>query len=62
MISIKSVQRLCQPSKLGKLHAVNRLHSSNTNPNNSNNATQEQHLSREQVLEIYDLIAQLNAQ
>ncbi len=62
MISIKSVQRLYQSSQLGKFHEVNRLRSSNTNPNNSNNATQEQHLSREQVLEIYDLIAQLNAQ
>ena len=62
MISAKSIQRLYQPPKLHKLRAVKKLHSLRVGSDVSNNDTEERQLSREQVLEIYDWIAQLNAQ
>ena len=62
MLSTKSIQRLYRPSKLRKFRAVSTLRSLRTNPDISKNTTEEQHLSREQVLEIYDWVAQLNAQ
>lgn len=61
MISAKSIQRLYQPPKLHKFRAVKNLRSLRSKSNISND-TAEQQLSREQVLEIYDWIAQLHAQ
>ena len=60
MISAKSIQRLYQIPKLQKIHAVRKLQSLRSKSNISND-TAEQQLSREQVLEIYDWVAQLNA-
>ena len=62
MISAKNIQRLFHPSKLQKFRAVKNLSSLRTNSDISTEATEEKQLSREQVLEIYDWVAQLNAQ
>ena len=62
MISAKSIQRLFHPSKLQKFRAVKKLSSLRANSDVSTEATEEKQLSREQVLEIYDWVAQLNAQ
>lgn len=61
MISAKSIQRLYQqPLRLQKLYAKNRFASLNSSAEESGDTLDEQHLSRDQVLEIYDWIAQLN--
>ena len=60
MILVKSIQRLYQPSKLKKIRVVKRLQSFHSETNISTD-TAEQQLSRDQVLEIYDWVAQLNA-
>ena len=62
MISAKSIQRLYHPAKLQKFRAVKKLRSLRAKSEISkNHNTDDQHLSRDQVLEIYDWIAQLNA-
>ncbi len=60
MLSTKSIQRLYQqPKKLQKLYAKNKFASLSSSTASSDNTMDEQHLSRDQVLEIYDWIAQL---
>lgn len=61
MISAKSIQRLYHPLQLQQLHAVRKLHSLRNKSEISKDAADDQHLSREQVIEIYDWIAQLHA-
>lgn len=62
MLSAKSIQRLYRPLRLKKLRALFRSHSSTSNLEHEIDITDAQRLSRDQVLEIYDWIAQLNAQ
>ncbi len=62
MISAKSIERLYQSSKPSKLRAARKLYSLHTNLDSVEDTTMDTHLSRDQVLEIYDWIAQLNAQ
>ncbi len=62
MLSLKSIQRLYKPSRLQKFPAVKRLRSLKVHHNSSEKAAHETTLSRDQVLEIYDWISQLNSQ
>ena len=62
MLLTKSIQRLYQqPSRLQKLYAKNKFALLNTSATSSDSKVDEQHLSRDQVLEIYDWIAQLHS-
>ncbi len=62
MISAKSILRPYQQPILAKLHAVEKLYSLHTKSNTLEKSVEDQQLSREQVLEIYDWVAQLRAQ
>jgi len=60
MLSTKSIQRLYQqPARLRKLSTKNKFASLSSSIMSSDDVVDEQHLSRDQVLEIYDWIAQL---
>ena len=62
MLSFKSIQRLYKPSRLHKFPTVKKLRSLKARQNSSESATNDTNLSRDQVLEIYDWISQLNSQ
>ena len=62
MLSYKSIQRLYKPFRLQKFPAVKKLHSLKSHQNFSENAANGTNLSRDQILEIYDWISQLNSQ
>ena len=63
MLSCKSIQRLYQPFRLQKFPAVNKkLHSLKHHQISPESAANSSSLSRDQVLEIYDWISQINSQ
>ena len=62
MLSNKSIQRLYKPSRLLKVPVVKKLRSLNFHQNSSQSAANDTHLSRDQVIEIYDWVAQINAE
>lgn len=62
MLSAKSIQRLYRPSRLLKLRAANSLQAFASEPKFHEDDTHVRSLSRDQVLEIYDWIAQLRTQ
>ena len=62
MLSFKSIQRLYKSSRLHKFPTVKKLRSLKTRQNSSESTTNDTNLSRDQVLEIYDWISQLNSQ
>jgi hypothetical protein len=62
MLSNKSIQRLYKPPRLRKFPVVKKLIASNDNQTLSENAANDTHLSRDQVIEIYDWIAKLKSQ
>ena len=62
MLSYKSIQRLYKPSRLQKFPAVKKLHSLKTHQDFSEDAANDTSLTRDQVIEIYDWISQLNSQ
>jgi len=62
MLSNKSIQRLYKPSRLQKFPVVKKLLSSNRNQTSSKSAANDTNLSRDQVIEIYDWIAQIKSQ
>ncbi len=62
MLSNKSIQRLYKPSRLQKFPVVKKLLSSNSNQVSSESAANDTNLSRDQVIEIYDWIAQIKSQ
>lgn len=61
MLSNKSIQRLYKPSRLQKLPVVKKLLSLNSNQTSSESAANDTNLSRDQVIEIYDWIAQIKS-
>ncbi len=61
MLSVKSIQRLYKPSRLQKFPVVKKLRSLNSTQISSESAANDTNLSRDQVIEIYDWIAQLKA-
>jgi len=62
MLSTKSIQRLYKPTSLQKLPLVKKLRAYKSSQISTANAANDTNLSRDQVLEIYDWIAQLNAE
>ena len=62
MLSAKCIQRLYRPSRLLKLRTVNSLQASASEPKFHKDDAHDHSLSRDQVLEIYDWIAQLRTQ
>ncbi len=62
MLSAKSIQRLYHPTRLLKLRAKEKLQSFSSKPTFQTDEAQDCFLSRDQVLEIYDWIAQLRTQ
>ena len=62
MLSFKGIQRLYKPSRLLKFPKVKKLHSLKAHQNFSESAANDTNLSRDQILEIYDWISQLNSQ
>ncbi|MFK7815579.1 MAG: hypothetical protein AB8B92_04515 [Gammaproteobacteria bacterium] len=62
MLSNKSIQRLYKPFRLQKLPVVKKLFSLNSNQTSSEDAANDTNLSRDQVIEIYDWIAQIKSQ
>ena len=62
MLSTKSIQRLYHPSRVLKLRAKNRLQSLASKSKFQKDNSRDCSLSRDQVLEIYDWIAQLRTQ
>jgi hypothetical protein len=62
MLSNKSIQRLYKPSRLRKFPVVKKLIAPNDNQTPSESAANDTHLSRDQVIEIYDWIAQFKSQ
>ena len=62
MLSFKSIQRLCKPSRLHKFPTVKKLSSLKARQNSTESVASDTNLSRDQVLEIYDWISQLNSQ
>ncbi|MGI9227452.1 MAG: hypothetical protein ACR2PU_01540 [Gammaproteobacteria bacterium] len=62
MLSAKSIQRLYRPSRLLKLRAANSLQAFASKSKFQKDDTHDRSLSRDQVLEIYDWIAQLRTQ
>ncbi|QMU60562.1 MAG: hypothetical protein GKR92_02165 [Gammaproteobacteria bacterium] len=62
MLSTKSIQRLYRPFRLQKFPVVKKLRSLKSAHIASENAANDTNLSRDQVIEIYDWIAQLNSE
>lgn len=62
MLSNKSIQRLYKPSRLQKFPVVKKLLSLNSDQTSSESAANDTNLSRDQVIEIYDWIAQIKSQ
>jgi len=63
MLSHKSIQRLYKPSRLQKFPVVKKLRSLKSHQaSSSESAANDTNLSRDQVIEIYDWIAQINSE
>ena len=64
MLSAKSIQRLYKPSRLQKFPVINKLHLFKSDQGASDSAANDTNLnlSRDQVIEIYDWISQLNSE
>lgn len=62
MLSTKSIQRLFKPSRLQKLSAATKLRSIVNKQIPAESLSDDANLSRDQVLEIYDWISQINSQ
>ena len=62
MLSTKSIQRLYKSSRLQKFPVVRKLRTLKSPQTPSERAANDTHLSRDQVIEIYDWIAQLNSE
>ena len=62
MLSFKSIQRLYKSSRLHKFPTVKKLRSLKAHQNYSESTANDSNLSRDQVLEIYDWISQINSQ
>ncbi len=62
MLSTKSIQRLYKPSRLQKFPVVKKLRALKSTQISSKSAANDTNLSRDQVIEIYDWIAQLNSE
>lgn len=62
MLSTKSIQRLYKPSRLQKLPAAKKLRALTTRKKETEILADDTNLSRDQVLEIYDWISQINSQ
>jgi len=61
MLSTKSIQRLYKPSRLRTLPANRKLQSLASSTKEAEKSPNDTNLSRDQVIEIYDWISQLNA-
>ena len=62
MLSTKSIQGLYKPSRLQKFPVVKKLCALKSPRAPSEKAANDTNLSRDQVIEIYDWIAQLNSE
>ncbi len=62
MLSTKSIQRLFKPSRLQKLSVATKLRSIVNKQIPAESLSDDANLSRDQVLEIYDWISQINSQ
>ncbi len=62
MLSTKSIQRLYKSSRLQKFPVVKKLRTLKSPQAPFERAANDTHLSRDQVIEIYDWIAQLNSE
>jgi len=64
MLSTKSIQRLYKPSRLQRSPVVKKLHIFKSDQSASESAANDTNvnLSRDQVIEIYDWISQINSE
>lgn len=62
MLSTKSIQRLYKPSRLQKFPVVKKLHLFKSDQDTSDSAANDTNLSRNEVIEIYDWISQINSE
>ena len=62
MLSVINFQKFCRLARFKKLQILSRIHTSESKFENELDAVNKQRLSRDQVLEIYDWIAQLKTQ
>ncbi len=62
MLSLKRIQRLFRPSRLSRLSSETDLHSLVGKQVSADKTSNDTNLNRDQVLEIYDWISQINSQ